>query len=92
MKVIVKLKFKVLTLLNFSYTRTMQDFYTVNEFAALMRVCPHTIRRAIKKGKILGFRVGQSPRSQIRIPHYEIERLALHDLKEIYDQILDADI
>lgn len=51
------------------------ELLTVDEFAIKVKMCPHTIRRAIKKGKINAFRPGWGKRSPYRIPVTEIERL-----------------
>lgn len=48
---------------------------TVYEFAERVKVCPHTIRRAIKKGKINAFRPGVGKKSPYRIPETEVDRL-----------------
>lgn len=47
------------------------SFYTVNEAAELLKVCPGTIRNLIKRKEIDYYKVGQ----QIRIHAAEIERL-----------------
>lgn len=53
-------------------------FYTVKEFASLVRLHPHTVREAIKSGKINAFQLGKKGRgSSFRIPSSEVERLAI---------------
>lgn len=47
----------------------MEEFYTVNQAAIVLKVHPLTIRRHIKEGKLKAFRVGGSI------------RIALPDLK-----------
>jgi len=51
------------------------NLLTVDEFAKKVRLCTHTVRRAIKDGKINAFRPGIGKRSRYRIPETEIERL-----------------
>lgn len=61
----------------------MHGFYTVNEFAELLRIHRNTVINSIKSGKIQAFRVGYGKRSCFRIPKSEIQRMALFDLKDI---------
>lgn len=65
-----------------------QDFYTINEFAAKLRVCHQTIRRAIRAGRINAFRVGSTEKSALRIPHSEINRLGVVDLQKLIKQLI----
>ena len=60
-----------------------KDFYKVQEFADLLRVHRNTILKSIKEAHILAFRVGNGKKSSFRIPHSEIERMALFDLTQI---------
>lgn len=63
-----------------------ESFMTIKEFAATLKVHPNTIRRAIKNGRINGFKVGIGSRSSYRIPKSEINRMALFDLEKIISQ------
>ena len=67
-----------------------KDFYTVTEFAKKLRVHPNTVRNMIKIGRIMAVKFGHDKRSY-RIPHSEIERLIIKDLKEIYGKVLSDD-
>jgi len=60
----------------------IQDFYTIKEFAYKMRVHENTIRRQIKCGKIAAIKFGTDKKGTYRIPHQEIERLILSDLRK----------
>lgn len=59
------------------------EFFTVYEFAKLLKVHHQTIRTAIRKGKIRAFRVTPGNKSSWRIHKSEIERMAQFDLNEI---------
>jgi excisionase family DNA binding protein len=50
------------------------DFLTVDEFAKVLKVCPHTVRKLIRAGKIYAVRPGLR---QYRIPATELERLTI---------------
>lgn len=59
------------------------EFFTIDEFAKILRVHSQTIRRSIKQGKIRAFRVNPGSNSSWRIHKSEIERMAEFDLSEI---------
>lgn len=67
---------------------TMKMFYSVSEFAKETRVSTKTIFRAIKKGRISAFRPG-SQNGKIRIPASEIERMAIANLEEIVQDMME---
>ena len=51
------------------------NLLTVNEFAEKVKLCAHTIRKAIRTGRINAFRPGIGKKSAYRIPETEIDRL-----------------
>ncbi len=53
-----------------------EDYFTIDGFAEILKVHPNTIRRAIKSGRIVAFKVGKV----YRISRYEISRMAEFDL------------
>jgi len=55
---------------------------TVDEFAEKVRMCPQSIRSAIRNGKINAFRPGIGKKSGYRIPESEIERLLVIESTE----------
>jgi|TARA_E500000331_G_scaffold351826_1_gene399212 excisionase family DNA binding protein len=55
-----------------------QEFYTVAEFAQLLRVSESTVRNYIRKGYIKAIKFGVERRATVRIPKSEIE--ALYDI------------
>lgn len=65
-----------------------QDFYSIKEFASKLGVSPYTIRRAIKNGRISGFRAGSTDKSTYRIPHSELQRMGIIDLKKIIKNMI----
>ncbi len=58
------------------------DFMTVQEFADAVKMCRHTIIRAIKHKKIYAFRPGSGKKSPYRIPKTELERIQLAGMYE----------
>jgi len=58
------------------------EFLTVDEFAKKVKMCPHTIRKAIKKGKINAFRPGIGVKGPYRIPESEIDRILVMSATE----------
>lgn len=64
-------------------------FYSIKEFARKLGVHTNTIRRAIKSGRIGGFKVGSGKKSIYRIPHSEIDRIALFDMEQMVEKIIE---
>jgi excisionase family DNA binding protein len=64
-------------------------YYSIKEFAYHLGVHPDTIRRGIRSGRIHGFRVGPGSRATYRIPKSEINRLALFDMEEMIERIIE---
>lgn len=58
-----------------------QDFYSVKEFAALIGVHQNTVRRSLKAGRLIGFKVGAGKRSIYRIPGSEVQRMCIMDME-----------
>lgn len=63
----------------------IDNLLSVKEIAAILRVHPSTIRRAIDYGRIHAFRVGFGKKAQYRIPKSEIERMMAFDLTNIIE-------
>ncbi len=53
------------------------NYLTVEEFSRKIKMCPHTVRRAIKSGKIYATRFGIGKKSPYRISETELERIQL---------------
>jgi excisionase family DNA binding protein len=67
----------------------MENAYlTINEMAAIMKMHPNTIRRAIKNGRISAFKLGAGNKASYRIPRSEIDRLAVCDMTLIINQMI----
>lgn len=58
------------------------EFFTIDEFAKKIKMCPQTVRRAIKSGKIYAIRPSVGIKSPYRIPESELERLQVQALCE----------
>jgi excisionase family DNA binding protein len=67
-----------------------ESFLSIKEFASLLKVHQNTIRRAIKSGRIGGFKVGIGKSSVYRIPRSEINRIALFDLEHMVQKIVES--
>ncbi len=65
------------------------DFYSIKEFALKLGVHHNTIRNAIKNGRINALRIGGGRNSVYRIPHSEIDRIALFDLKDMINRMVE---
>ncbi len=59
------------------------EFYTVEEVAKKLRVCQHTIRRAIKAGRIHACRPGVGKKAPYRIYESELTRILMVDFETI---------
>lgn len=70
------------------FMKKSRQFYTVKEFAALLKTHPQTIYEDIRVGRVNAFRVGAGKRSHWRIPSSEISRMALFDLNEVVDGLV----
>lgn len=65
------------------------DFLSIKEFAAKVGVHPNTIRRSIKKGRISAFKIGSGKKSIYRIAKSEVNRLALFDMEQMIEKIIE---
>lgn len=67
----------------------MEEYLSIKEFAKLVNVHENTIRRSIKKGRLQAFRIGVG-QSIFRIPRSEIGRIALFDMKDMVEKIIES--
>jgi excisionase family DNA binding protein len=65
------------------------EFFSILEFAQLIKVHPNTIRNMIKNGRLCAFRVGGGRTSSYRISKSEIHRISVLDLENIIQDIVD---
>jgi len=66
-----------------------KEFLSVKEFACLVGVHYNTVLRAIQSGKLHAFRINTSTKSSYRIARCEIHRIALFDMQDIIERILE---
>lgn len=64
-------------------------YYTIKEFACKLSVHEQTVRRLIKKGRLNAFRIGGGIKSGYRIPASEINRIALFDMEQLIEKIIE---
>lgn len=65
----------------------MPEFFSIKEFALLMKVSEITIRRAIKTGRIHAFRISSQKNAALRIHEGQIARIMMLDLEiEKFDE------
>jgi excisionase family DNA binding protein len=61
-------------------------FYTVDEFAEMVKMSPQTIRRCIRKGRIMACRPAIGKKSPYRIHASEIMRILSVDYQKIVEE------
>lgn len=65
------------------------DFYTVEQFARILKLHPNSIRKKIADGKIQAINLGLGRYKIWRIPKAEIERLGVFDLENLINKVVD---
>ena len=66
-----------------------KDFYSVIEFSKRLGIHPNTVRRSIEKGRIQAINFGTENKKLYRIPKSEIERIALVNMEDIIEKIIE---
>lgn len=64
-----------------------QAYYSILEFADILKVHPNTIRNSIKNGHIAAFKINKGKKSMYRIASSELQRLAIINLNDVIDEI-----
>jgi len=59
----------------------MQKFYTIKEFAELLRVHPNTVRKMIRENRLHPINVGTSNKAKHLIPEDDLLRLRAEAFK-----------
>lgn len=62
-------------------------YYTVEEFARILKIGPQSIRRAIRSGRIQAFRVSIGKKAAYRIADTEFDRIAIMTYEETINNI-----
>ena len=70
----------------------IDEFFTIEEFAKLLKVHPNTIRNGIKCGRIQAFKVGMGKKACYRIYRKEVERMAEADMSKVINRLIDERI
>jgi len=65
------------------------EYLSVKEFAFMLNVHYNTVLRSIKRGKLSAVRIGSGKKSCFRIHKSELNRIALFDMKEMIDKIIE---
>lgn len=65
------------------------EFFSIIEFAQLLKVHPNTIRNMIKSGRLSAFRLGGGRTSSYRISKVEIQRMSFIDLENIVEDMVE---
>lgn len=60
----------------------LEKFYTVREFAGILRVHPNTVRKMIKDGRLHPINTGSDVKPTYRIPDADLLRLSSEYFKE----------
>ncbi len=58
------------------------EYYTVDEFAKLMKVTPETIRRSIRAGKIAAIKFNDSVKGSWRISRHQFDIMSARYLQK----------
>lgn len=69
-----------------------KDFLTIHEFAEVISVHYNTVYNMIKKGRISAFRLSKGKGSSYRIARSEIQRMAILDLENLVDDMVENKI
>lgn len=62
-------------------------FYTVKEFAYMLKVHPISVLKMIKRGQLQVLNVGTDKKKSYRIPITEVQRLTLFELRDIFSSL-----
>lgn len=65
------------------------SFLSIKEFAAELGVHHMTVRRCIARGRITAIQVSGVKKSIYRIPRSELQRLAVKDLEDIIEKVIE---
>lgn len=69
-----------------------KEFLNIYEFSELLQVHHNTIRNMIKSGRLSAFRLNKGKGCAYRIARSEINRMAVVDLEDIVNTLVDKKI
>lgn len=69
-----------------------KEYYTIQEYADLLRVDRRTISRAIKEGRIQALKIGNNSKSVYRIHKDELSRMAYWDMMTTINRVVEEKI
>ncbi len=64
-----------------------KEFYSIKETAVIFGVHENTIRKAVKKGHLIGIRISDAKKSPYRISKKEIEAIHASIIKDLATKV-----
>lgn len=67
----------------------IDEYLSIKQFAALIGIHVNTVRRLIKKGRLIAVSMGTEKKAHYRIARSELNRIAVIDLNVYIEKIVD---
>ncbi len=68
-----------------------KEFYSIKETAVIFGVHENTIRKAVRKGQLIGIRISDAKKSPYRISKKEIEAIHSSIIKDLAGKVKKND-